>query len=261
MMIILVGVALLSIMSALFKWLTIAGSLTAFILGVIINKAFGWQGLIILGLFFITSTLLTKWKKDKKQDQDALHPEDKKGRSAWQVLANGGAALLAAIGHLTLSDPLWHIVFAATFATATADTWASEIGVLSKRRPFHIKEWKKVEPGLSGAVSSLGTIAAATGALLIGFSFYFLYDTSITILMCIAISGFLGNVADTLFGAWFEQKYVCSICKRETESRTHCGAKTVKVFGYAFFTNNLVNFSSTIIGGLIAGGLYIWFLS
>lgn len=261
MMIILVGIALLSIMSALFKWLTVAGSLTAFILGVIINKAFGWQGLIILGLFFITSTLLTKWKKDKKQDQDALHIEDKKGRSAWQVLANGGAALLAAIGHLTLSDSLWHIVFAATFATATADTWASEIGVLSKRRPFHIKEWKKVEPGLSGAVSGLGTIAAATGALLIGFSFYFLYDTSITILMCIAISGFLGNVADTFFGAWFEQKYVCSICKRETESRAHCGAKTVKVFGYAFFTNNLVNFSSTIIGGLIAGGLYIWFLS
>lgn len=261
MMIILVGIALLSIMSALFKWLTIAGSLTAFILGVIINKAFGWQGLIILALFFITSTLLTKWKKDKKQDQNALHPEDKKGRSAWQVLANGGAALLAAIGQLTLSDPLWHIVFAATFATATADTWASEIGVLSKRRPFHIKEWKKVEPGLSGAVSGLGTIAAATGALLIGFSFYFLYDTSITILMCIAISGFLGNVADTLFGAWFEQKYVCSICKRETESSAHCGAKTVKVFGYAFFTNNLVNFSSTIIGGLIAGGLYIWFLS
>lgn len=261
MIFLLVGIALLSLMSALFKWLTIAGSVIAFVLGVIIYKAFGWQGLIILGLFFITSTLLTKWKKDKKQDQDASHTEDKKGRSAWQVLANGGAALLAAIGHLTFSDPVWLIVFAATFATATADTWASEIGFLSKRRPFHIKEWKKVEPGLSGAVSWLGTMAAATGALLIGFSFYVLYDTTITILMCIAISGFLGNVADTLFGAWFEQKYVCSICKRETESHVHCGSETVKVFGYAYFTNNLVNFSSTIIGGLIAGGIYIWIIS
>ncbi|MED1863470.1 DUF92 domain-containing protein [Fictibacillus nanhaiensis] len=261
MIFILGGIALLSILSALFKWLTIAGSITAFILGVIIYHAFSWQGLTILGLFFITSTLLTKWKKDKKQDQDALHTEDKKGRSLLQVLANGGAALLAAIGHLTLSDPVWLIVFAATFATATADTWASEIGVLSKKRPFHIKEWKKVEPGLSGAISSLGTIAAALGASLIGFSFYLLYDSSITIGFCIAFSGFLGNFADTLFGAWFEQKYVCSNCKRETESHVHCGVKTIRIFGYPFFTNNLVNFSSTIIGGLIAGGLYVWIMS
>ncbi len=204
---------------------------------------------------------MTKWKKDKKQDQDALNTEEKKGRSAGQVLANGGAALLAAIAHLTVSDPVWLIVFAATFATATADTWASEIGVLSQQRPFHIKEWKKVDPGLSGAVSSLGTVAAATGASLIGFGFYFLYETSFSILLCIAISGFLGNVADTLFGAWFEQKYVCSICKKETESHVHCGVKTIKVFGYSFFTNDLVNFSSTIIGGMIAGGLYTWIIT
>ncbi|WP_137788888.1 DUF92 domain-containing protein [Bacillus sp. E(2018)] len=258
MIFILVGIAVLSVISALLRWLTIAGSITAFILGVIIYKGFGWQGFILLGLFFITSTLLTKWKKDKKQDQSTIHTEEKKGRTAGQVLANGGSALLAAIGELTLSDPAWLIVFAATFATATADTWASEIGVLSKRRPFHIKEWRNVEPGLSGAISSLGTVAAALGASLIGVSFYFLYDTSLTVLLCIAISGFLGNVADTLFGAWFEQKYVCSICKRETESSVHCGVKTVKVFGYAFFTNNLVNFSATFIGGLIAGGFYIW---
>ncbi|MBN3556127.1 DUF92 domain-containing protein [Fictibacillus nanhaiensis] len=261
MIIIIVGIALLSIASVLLKWLTVAGSVTAFVLGVIIYKAFGWQGLILLGLFFITSTLLTKWKKDKKLGNDASHTEDKKGRTAGQVLANGGAALLAAVGYVTISDPIWMIVFAATFATATADTWASEIGVLSKKRPFHIKEWRRVDPGLSGAISSIGTVAAAFGATFIGFSFYMLYDSSIAIGLCIALSGFLGNIADTIFGAWFEQKYVCSICKRETESHVHCGVKTIKIFGNPFFTNNVVNFSSTIIGGLIAGGLYIWIKS
>ncbi|ANC77863.1 hypothetical protein ABE65_014070 [Fictibacillus phosphorivorans] len=261
MIIMIVGIALLSITSALLQWLTVAGSVTAFIMGVIIYKAFGWQGLILLGLFFITSTLLTKWKKDKKQDQDAIHTEDQKGRTAGQVLANGGAALLAAVGHLTITDPVWIIVFAATFATATADTWASEIGVLSKKRPFHIKEWRRVDPGLSGAISSLGTVAAALGATFIGYCFYILYDSSIALGLCIVFSGFLGNIADTFFGAWFEQKYVCSICKRETESHVHCGVKAVKVFGNRFFTNNVVNFLSTIIGGLIAGGLSLWIKS
>ncbi|MFG6494184.1 DUF92 domain-containing protein [Fictibacillus sp. UD] len=258
MEIILGGIALLSLLSAILKWLTVPGSITAFILGFIIFKAFDWQGLVILGVFFITSTLLTKWKRDLKRDEKALHSEEKKGRSAGQVLANGGAALIAAACHTAIPNPVWLIMYTAAFATATADTWASEIGVLSKKKPFHIKEWKTVDRGLSGAISSLGTFAAALGALLIGFSFYILFDTSFLVALCITISGFVGNLADTVFGAWFEQKFFCSMCKKETESRVHCGKKTTRIYGVSWVSNNLVNFTSTLIGGMIAGGLYIW---
>ncbi len=254
----IVGIALLSLISARLKWLTIPGSVTAFVLGIIIFKAFDWQGLVILGVFFLTSTLLTKWKKDQKRDKNAQHEDEKKGRSAGQVLANGGTALIAAACYLAIPNPVWLIMFTAAFATATADTWASEIGVLSKKNPFHIKEWKTVDRGLSGAVSALGTFAAALGALFIGISFYFLYDMSILFALCIAVSGFVGNLADTVFGAWFEQKFLCTICKKETESPVHCGKKTIKVFGFSWVSNNLVNFTSTIIGGTIAGGLYLW---
>lgn len=51
MEIILGGIALLSLLSAILKWLTVPGSITAFILGFIIFKAFDWQGLVILGVF------------------------------------------------------------------------------------------------------------------------------------------------------------------------------------------------------------------
>lgn len=253
------GIALLCIISFIFRLLTLSGSLAAFLTGTIIFYSFQWKGLIILGVFFLTSSLLTKWKSEVKQDQNAEPSEDKKGRTAGQVSANGGTSVLAAIGAILIPDPVWLIMFAGAFATATADTWASEIGVLSKAKPFHLKEWRKVETGLSGAISPLGTFAAVLGAAAIGGCFYFLYEPS-TIMICgiIMLAGFFGNIADTLFGAWFEQKFYCSTCKTETESKWHCQIETVRTFGLPWVTNNLVNFTSTVIGALIAGGIYIW---
>ncbi|MFD1358180.1 DUF92 domain-containing protein [Fictibacillus halophilus] len=253
------GIALLCMVSFIFKLLTLRGSLAAFLTGALTFYSFQWQGLVILAIFFLTSSLLTKWKREVKEDFNAEPLEDKKGRTAGQVFANGGTSMLAATGAILIPDPVWLIMFAGAFATATADTWASEIGVLSKTKPFHLKEWRKVEAGLSGAVTRLGTIAAVIGAAAIGASYYFLYDTSTFMASGIIIfAGFFGNIADTLFGAWFEQKFYCQICKTETESKWHCKTKTTRIFGLPWATNNLVNFSSTIIGALIAGGLYIW---
>jgi uncharacterized protein (TIGR00297 family) len=257
--VIIAGIALLCVVSFIFRLLTFNGSLAAFLTGALIFYSFQWQGLVILGVFFLTSSLLTKWKKGQKQDYSAEPSEDRKGRTAGQVFANGGASLLAAIGVIFQPDPMWLIMFAGSFATATADTWASEIGILSKTKPFHLKEWRKVEAGLSGAVTLLGTAASVLGAAVIGVSYYILYSPSSLIVSGIIIlAGFLGNVADTLFGAWFEQKFYCQICKTETESKWHCKTKTERIFGLPWVTNNLVNFSSTVVGGLIAGGLYIW---
>jgi uncharacterized protein (TIGR00297 family) len=253
------GIALLCVISFLFRLLTFKGSLAAFLTGALTFYSFQWQGLVILGAFFLTSSLLTKWKKEQKQDCNAETSEDRKGRTAGQVFANGGASVLAAIGLILQPDPIWLIMFAGSFATATADTWASEIGILSKAKPFHLKEWRKVEAGLSGAVTLSGTAASVIGAAVIGVSYYILfYPSSLIVRGIIVLAGFLGNLADTLFGAWFEQKFYCQICKTETESKWHCNMKTVRIFGLGWVTNNVVNFSSTVVGGLIAGGLYIW---
>jgi uncharacterized protein (TIGR00297 family) len=257
----IIGILLLSAMSCVFQLLTVKGSIAAFLIGSIIFFAFQWQGIVILGLFFVTSSLLTKWKKDQKHDKQADAPEDKKGRTAGQVFANGGMGFLTAGCQLLMPDPLWLIMFSAAFATCTADTWASEIGVLSKRKPFHLKEWKRVDRGLSGAISILGTVSAFVGACFIGISFYLIYHpTSLIIIWLIILAGFLGNLADTFFGAWFEQKFLCRVCKKETESKVHCHVQSVRVFGYPWVTNNLVNFSSTVVGAMIAGGFYLWII-
>jgi uncharacterized protein (TIGR00297 family) len=259
---ILFGISLLTLsaISVYFRLLTASGSLAALMTGSFVYFSFGWKGIVLLGLFFMTSSLLTKWKKEFKLSQNTVNTEDKKGRNAGQVFANGGVGILAAAGYLWTQDAVWYIIFAGAMATAAADTWASEIGVLSKKKPFHLKEWRYTEPGLSGAVSVLGIMAAISGALFISISFHLLNPFSVLLVFILMTAGFLGNLADSFIGAWFEQRYRCEVCKWETEAAIHCDRKTVRIFGLPWVTNDLVNFISTLIGALLAGGLYLWLL-
>ena len=56
----------------------------------------------------------------------------------------------------------------AVVATVNADTWATELGVLSKNKPIFILTGKPVTTGTSGAISLGGTIAGFVGAFFIG---------------------------------------------------------------------------------------------
>ena len=58
--------------------------------------------------------------------------------------------------------------FAGVMATVTADTWATELGVLSTHAPRSITTMRPVAPGTSGGVTLLVLLASALGALLIG---------------------------------------------------------------------------------------------
>ncbi len=62
----------------------------------------------------------------------------------------------------------WLLGMAGALAAANADTWGTELGVLSLQRPRRIVGGQHVEPGTSGAVSSVGLLASVAGAALIG---------------------------------------------------------------------------------------------
>ena len=96
--------------------------------------------------------------------------------------------------------------FIGAIATATADTLASEIGVL--HQPRLITTFQKVDPGTDGAVSVLGTVVGMVGAAIIGIAAYFLgiVPHPISAIVVSVISGTVGCFMDSILGAVLERR-------------------------------------------------------
>ena len=131
------------------KSLDLLGSLTMIIMGIVIIFSAGVSWLILIVIFLIMSLLATKFAKPYKNSIGEYEGR----RTAKNVISNGLVAfLMAAFGGYYLP---FVGGFLGSIATATADTLASEIGVL--QNPVLITTFKKVSPGTDGAISFLGT--------------------------------------------------------------------------------------------------------
>ncbi|MHA1220612.1 MAG: DUF92 domain-containing protein, partial [Candidatus Heimdallarchaeota archaeon] len=149
------------------KHLTLFGCLMAGFFGIsywMLNPTF----YAMLFVFFISSNLLTKYrKKDKESVQDKFEKGGERDTS--QVLANGLGGFIFALGHLIVFLVTDNVIlsnafiyaFIATVGTVTADTWGTEIGILSNDQPYWILNLsKKVDRGTSGGISPKGTAAS-----------------------------------------------------------------------------------------------------
>ncbi|MGC4376033.1 DUF92 domain-containing protein [Fictibacillus sp. Mic-4] len=240
------------------SFLTAGGAIASWLVGLFVWVSFQIEGIVLLCLFFITSSLLSKFKKKKKMKLKTIEDESK-GREAGQVFANGGVAFIASAGHLIVPHPFWIGLLVASLAEATADTWASEIGVLSRRKPFHLLRLRQVESGISGAVSIPGSIAALTGAFVMGVAgTEFLFDHWWPLSILFTTAGFFGNIVDTFLGGSVQVAYRCPICKIETETTIHCNHPTKQIKGYEWLTNNVVNFLSSLAAGVLGGVAVLW---
>ncbi|WP_040951663.1 DUF92 domain-containing protein, partial [Gorillibacterium massiliense] len=139
--------------------LTSSGAIAAAVVGTALY-ALGspvWFALLIA--FFVSSTLLSKWKRHKKKQAEEGY--EKTGRrDAGQVAANGLAGALLCAGNAIWPHPLWLAAYAGVMAAVNADTWATEIGGLSRRAPRSIVTGKPVPAGASGGVTALGSAAS-----------------------------------------------------------------------------------------------------
>jgi uncharacterized protein (TIGR00297 family) len=236
------------------RLLTASGAFAAFAVGCLTVLGLGLKGLLILALFFASSSFWSKIKSaNKKKAEDMLV---KGSRRDWQqVIANGGLAAFSSALYYATDDSLWLLGFCICNAAANSDTWASEIGSMSKSKPFFIKTFKRVERGTSGAVSLLGTTAAFFGAFIIALASTYLFTLSAEEFLFILILGFCGNLVDTLLGAFVQAGYTCQTCGMQTEKMIHCSQKTKLIKGFSFLNNDTVNFlsglSALLLGILI----------
>ena len=126
-----------------------------------------WFGLLMA--FFVSSTLWSKWKKSHAAKHGAEKNYAKGSRRDWgQVAANGGIGLLLCVLYSLRPEPWLLYAFAGVMASVNADTWATEIGALSRSRPVSVRTLRRVPPGTSGGVTPLGSFAALAGGAFIG---------------------------------------------------------------------------------------------
>jgi uncharacterized protein (TIGR00297 family) len=218
----------------------------------------GWLAAILLITFFVSSSVLSRIGKEVK---GKVATEFAKGgqRDHGQVFANGGlAALFAALFGLS-GQVVWIAGLAGALAAVNSDTWSTELGVLAKRWPRMITNGSRVEPGTSGGVTLEGTLAAMGGSTTIGI-IALLGVREIKLGVAVAIAGFLGSIVDSLLGASVQAIYHCPSCNKQTEHHPlhTCGKTTKLVRGWAWLSNDLVNFAASVVGASIA--IFLWWL-
>jgi uncharacterized protein (TIGR00297 family) len=180
------------------KALDLLGSIFMIIIALVIVFATGINWLFLIIIFLILGLIFTRYKHGYKKEIGVYEGT----RTAQNVISNGLVPfIMAAFGN--------YAGFIGSIATATADTLASEVGVIET--PRLITSLKKVPPGTDGGISSLGTAAGILGAGIIGFSAYILgihSDLFVTLKIAI-VAGTFGCFVDSILGAVLEsRKYI-----------------------------------------------------
>jgi uncharacterized protein (TIGR00297 family) len=164
----------------------------------------------LLALFLLTFAA-TRFGRSRKEKLGTA--EGKRGRTASQVAANLGVAVIAGI-------PLsaWHvwmgvypgrvalIACIAALSEATADTLSSELGQVLGGEPRMLTTLRRVHRGTDGAISLSGTLAGAAGAAIVTTIAALVFRLTLRESAIALGGGIVGLFVDSLFGATLERR-------------------------------------------------------
>jgi uncharacterized protein (TIGR00297 family) len=235
------GLSLFIAYTAFFcNWITLDGTKAAIVLGTI---TFGFGGLWLsaaLLLFFISGSLVTI-RNERLDDTKRRETCNSSRRDGFQVWANGFWVAIFALCWFLFAAPAWLMAAYAVIATATADTWSTELGSRKKSHTRLITTFKPVEPGTDGGISLKGTAASIAGSALIASVLYLEAQLfSPALVLVVFGAGVAGALADSLLGALIQTRPVLD------------SGSELKEIPSDTATNCLVNWIATGIGGFIA---------
>lgn len=200
----LAGIGLLSRQTLL----TPAGIYHAWLLGILIWGTLGWQGYLVVMVYFLVGSGVTLiGMATKKAAGIAEKREGARGpENVWGSALTGAVCAL-----LTLLLPKGRevllVAFVASFSTKLSDTCASEVGKAYGRRTFLITTLQPVPRGTEGAVSLEGTLAGLLGAALIAVLGWGLGLIGVIAVPICIFAAFLGNLVESIVGATLQERY------------------------------------------------------
>jgi uncharacterized protein (TIGR00297 family) len=211
-----VGVVLtivLAVGAAVGRALTPAAAAVAAVFGITIVVLAGFGFLLLLVVFVAVSSFATRYRFDEKRRR---HVQE--GRTGERGVSNVLAhivlptAIALGIGVGRLPEDLGAVLFAAALAFASADTLASELGVLTGRA-VAILTLRPVEAGTNGGVSTVGemfAIAGAVGTALVGVGLFGAFSEGVgrpwVFLLAVGGAGFVACQVDSVLGEVLENR-------------------------------------------------------
>jgi len=199
----------------------LSGSVSAFVVGMVIGLCGDVLWLVLLMVFLLTSFAATRYRFDWKKAEG--FQEGGKGERSWKnVFANGAIptaiALLSFVNELVepggglFPRSVASYLFVTSIAVAASDTAASEIGIVDPR-VYLITTLKRTKRGVDGGISLTGQlaafIAAAYTSAVAYVTFAFLNDSLLAgpaTLFIPMLCGFLGCQIDSVIGATWETR-------------------------------------------------------
>lgn len=227
------------------KLLTPAGYLHAWALGVIVWGCLGWPGYVVVMVYFLVGTAVTRIGMAEKEAAGIAEkrsgvrgPENVWGSALTATVCALGA-WVAGSGWVTGISVTWVTLFAlgyvASFATKLSDTTASEVGKAYGKRTFLITTLQPVPAGTEGAVSLEGTLAGIVGSAVlavIGWATGLISPWGIG--LCL-VAAFIATNFESVIGATLQEQL-------------------------PWLTNEVVNIVNTTIGAIAAILLALIFL-
>jgi uncharacterized membrane protein len=281
------------------KSLDLSGAVSASLVGVLTIFSGVRYGLT-LAFFFFSGSAVTKVQSEVKKQVDEHFKEGGGLRDFVQVMANGlvptmlAAASLYSLGGLsfianttgagafaeaiissggsnssmnnatTKVASTLAVAFLSYFSCCGGDTFASELGVLSKSKPRLITTFcrKEVEPGTNGGVSLLGVVASIFGGLVAASGWalgaYITSGVRTEILYALiigAFGGFFGSFVDSVLGATVQYS---GYCRERKKVVSKPGPTVTKISGLEILSNSGVNVLSASCIAVAFGALYYY---
>ena len=253
------------------RFLSVSGAIAVFLITLFSFAAGGWLWGAIPALAFASIGLLARYRATEKRRLGARFREQ--ATRDWErIIARAGwGVALTALQVVVPKNLGLFAAFLGAYATANADAWATELGVLSSQPPVLITTRRQVSPGTPGAISIVGLMAALGASWLMGLSGLLLTTVrawldksavaraALWLPFAAMVGGMAGSLTDSLLGATAQALYYCEACDEWSETRIHsCGQAATQTRGWPWLTNDGVNLVSSVIGAAAAAATLAW---